>query len=82
MQYSLYYQANVTKTDAVFLVGVLKSLDHACFDRTIDRETSLFEFFVPEAYEPLFLEVMHYFEEQAIVQNLKKLPNRLMHSQV
>jgi hypothetical protein len=50
------------------------------FDRTLDKDQSIFEFFVPESMEPLFLKVMDRFEKEGIIQNLKKLPNRLITS--
>ncbi len=64
------------------MVGILKSFDHLCFDRTIDTATSLFEFFVPESQEPLFLKVMDYFQKGGMVIELKKLPNRLIKEEV
>ena len=48
------------------------------FDRTLDKSTSLFEFFVPEGQEHSFIIVMQYLIERGIVINLRKLDNRLM----
>lgn len=64
------------------MIGILKSFEHLCFDRTLDPQTSLFEFFVPEDQGPLFLKVMDYFQKQAMVTDLKKMPNRLIHQDV
>ncbi len=74
-----YYQASIKKPDILFLIAILKSFEHLCFDRALDPATNLFEFFVPSSYEPLFLDVMHYFEKAHIVFDLKKMPNRLIH---
>ncbi len=77
-----YYQAYLTRPRVVEIISVLKSFEHICFDRTLDTTTSLFEFFVPEDQEPLFLKVMDYFQKQGTVTELKKLPNRLMTEEV
>ncbi|HEV2917275.1 MAG TPA: hypothetical protein VGW78_06055 [Candidatus Babeliales bacterium] len=75
---SMYYQATVERNLCWFVVAALKTYDHICFDRTIDIERSIFEFFVPQDMEQLFLHVMHYFEQKGLVTNLQKLPNRLI----
>ena len=75
---SAYYQAVVHRQLAWFVVAALKTYDHLCFDRTIDIEKSMFEFFVPDDMEQLFLDVMHYFERRGLVSQLHKLPNRLV----
>ncbi len=76
--YCSYYQAHVKKSEILFLVATLKSFDHMCFDRAFDPQANQLEFFVPQAYESLFLRVMNYFEKAQIVSDLQKLPNRLM----
>ncbi len=72
-----YYRAHVHKEDVWFLVAVLRSYEHVAFDRTIDKEQSVFEFFVPSVLEETFLAIMRYFIKHAIVSDLQKLPNRL-----
>ncbi len=72
-----YYQARVKKEDVWFLTAVLRGFEHLAFDRTIDTEQSIFEFFVPPALEETFLAIMDYFIKHAIVHDLQKLPNRL-----
>jgi hypothetical protein len=74
---SIYYQATVERALCWFVVACLKTYDHLCFDRTIDVETSRFEFFVPADMEQDFLCVMHYFQQQNLVSGLCKMPNRL-----
>lgn len=80
LQYCSYYQAKVNRSDAWFLVAILKSCDHMVFDRTIDKAQNIFEFFVPRSLESYFLTIMDYFISHNIVYDLKKLPNRLMQS--
>ena len=77
MNESLYYQANVERSKCWFVVAALKSFEHVCFDRTLDKEASLFEFFVAPDMRDIFLEVMAYFEKKNLVRNLRELPNRI-----
>ena len=74
--YCLYYQANVEKKQCWLFVATLRGFEHMVFDRTISREESLLEFFVPELYKDLFLQVMALFEKENIVTNFRQLPNR------
>ena len=75
--YCTYYQATITRRDVLYMVSILKSFDHFCFDRTIDVQNSIFEFFVPPLHAPQFEKLMSQFEKEGIVQDLKKLPNRI-----
>lgn len=77
-----YYQACVKKSEALFLVATLKSVDHVCFDRALDPQRNVFEFFVPPLCEPIFLAIMKQCERHQIVRDVKKLPNRLMYEEV
>lgn len=78
--YCSYYQAHVKKETGWFVVGILKSFEHMMFDRTVNVENSIFEFFVSPAAEQYFLQVMTYLEQEGYISDLKKLPNRLMNS--
>ena len=78
MSYCTYYQALVSKKDTWFFVATVRSYEHMMFDRTIDTNKGLFEFFVPTDYEQQFLKVMDYYVRNGLVQNLHKLPNRLI----
>jgi hypothetical protein len=71
-----YYQAHIQREKVWFFVAVLRSQEHIAFDRTYDVATSCFEFFVPPLQEELFLKVFAWFEDEGIVKNLVKLPNR------
>jgi hypothetical protein len=72
-----YYQAHVVRKDCNYLVALLKSFDHMAFDRTIDVENSIFEFFVPDAMVPMFLDLMKHMEDIGAVSGLVQKPNRL-----
>ena len=75
-KYCKYYTAYVKPKDCWFVVGVLKSYEHMVFDRTLDSSKSLFEFFVPEQMEALFLEIIQVFITNGMVADLQKIPNR------
>ena len=76
-EYCTYYQAHISKPQTIHCVSILKSFDHLCFDRCLDTQSNLFEFFVPESQEQLFLKLMNYFEKQGMMKDVKKLPNRI-----
>jgi hypothetical protein len=76
-RYSAYYQAVLKKEEALFAVGTLKYFDHLCFDRTIDKDKLLYEFFVPPALEAEFLKIMEFLIQKGLILNLEKLPNRI-----
>ncbi len=75
--YCFYYQAAVLRRESWFVVAVLKSFDHVSLDRTIDRENSIFEFFVPAAMEQYFLQIITNLQKRGLISNVQKLPNRL-----
>ncbi len=77
MQYCLYFQAQVVRKRTWFFVAVLRSFEHLCFDRTLDKTTGTFEFFVPPKLESYFLEIMDHMEKEGIVSGVQKLDNRL-----
>lgn len=80
--YCSYYQAHVVPKDCWFVTGILRSFEHLCFDRTIDKEHSVFEFYVPLDFVITFENVMKHFEQQGVVSNLKRLENRLRDANV
>ncbi len=73
-----YYQIKVSEPQSWFVVGIMRSFEHLCFDRTLDVPNSIFEFFVPAEHEATFQEVVDYCLQQGLVSDVKKLPNRLM----
>ena len=75
--YCAYYQAQVLQSKTWFFVATLRAHEHIAFDRTFDKTTGVFEFFVPQAREHEFVELMAYYEREGIVSNVKKLENRL-----
>lgn len=72
-----YYQAHIKKECVLYVVSILKSFEHLCYDRSIDKSRSMFEFFVPSANERAFLALMNRFEREGIVADVRALPNRL-----
>ena len=71
-----YYQAHIKREKVWFFVAAMRSQEHVCFDRTFDVGASIFEFFVPESQEKMFLRMLTFFEQEGIVTNLIKLDNR------
>ena len=80
--YCRYYHAHIVKKDQQHFVSILKSVEYVGFDRTIDKATGLFEFFVPESQEDTFLKMMNYFKKEGIVLDMEKLENRLITEEV
>lgn len=77
MHYCLYYQAYVVPELCWQLTAFLRSHEHVSFDRTIDVEKSIFEFFVPHATDHHFREIMSVLEARGIIKDLVQLPNRI-----
>ncbi len=78
MIYCLYYQAHVNKPQTWFFVAILRSYEHICFDRTLDKSQSVFEFYVPKDFEQEFLSLMDIFLKTGVISNLIKSENRVL----
>lgn len=74
---SRYFQATVHRELSWYVVAVLKSFEHLCFDRTYDADASCFEFFVAPDMADQFLKLMEYFKDEHLVADLQELPNRV-----
>lgn len=74
---SIYFQAQVQREYCWFFVAVLRSYEHIALDRTIDKQKSIFEFFVAPDLCDEFIELMDLLTTKGIVSNLVELPNRL-----
>lgn len=70
----LYYQGYLVREKIWFVVGMLRNEDHLCFERTVDKHTNLFEFFVPAGNEKAFIHLMDYCVEQGYIFGLEKKP--------
>lgn len=76
MRYSIYYQAHVQKELCWLVTASVRFCEHVAFDRTIDKQESLFEFFVSPDLEDVFLDVAKKLLDRGVLLDLKKLPNR------
>ena len=76
--FSLYFQAHVKKELCWMVSSTLKYVDHVAFDRTLDKDESLFEFFVSPDCEDDFLDMMDKLAKRGVILTLKKMPNRLI----
>ena len=73
-----YYTGAVERSKVWVLVSALRGTEHICFDRTVDVQNSVFEFFVPDHTEHIFLEVMDYLKKDGVLLTLEKKENRLI----
>ena len=78
MKYSIYYQAHVQKELCWMVTATVRYLDHVAFDRTVDKQGSIFEFYVAPDLEDQFLDVAHRLLACNVFLKLEKLPNRLI----
>lgn len=77
--YCLYYTAHLDKSRCWLVSSLLRGTEHVAFDRSYDPQNSVFEFFVPQDMEQVFLQVMEYLEKKQVVTKLLKEDNRLAH---
>jgi len=78
MDHCLYYQAHVNRKDCWFLVGILRSFENMTFDRTLDKEKSIFEFYVPVAMKDYFEALLAFFMSENIIYWYREMANRLL----
>lgn len=73
-----YYCATLKPETVWVVVATLRYTEHIAFDRTLDAEKGIFEFYVPTSVEPFFCELMRSFIERGYVSDLIKKENRLI----
>ena len=78
MQYSSYYQAKIQKELCWIVTSTLRYSEYVAFDRCLDKQESVFEFFVTPQLEDVFLQIMQKFQKHNIIFDLKKMENRLL----
>ncbi|MBI2352910.1 hypothetical protein HYV11_01540 [Candidatus Dependentiae bacterium] len=76
MNYSLYFQAKIKKEFGWLVTSSLRYAEYVAFDRAVDHEQDIFEFFVAPDLCDVFLDVMNKLAEKGIVSHLEQLPNR------
>jgi len=72
-----YYIAHIERARAWLMASVMRGTEHIAFDRALDKQQSIFEFFVPQDTESVFLEVIEYLRKEGVVLSCEKRPNRL-----
>ena len=72
-----YYQAQTKKDTMWFVIGSLKGESNMAFERTIDKQNSIIELFVPECQEDHFLYFMNYLKQNGYVTKFQEFENRL-----
>jgi hypothetical protein len=73
----LYYHATVDRTRTWFVVGIFRNEDHVAFERTLEEDHTVVEFFVPPQQETEFLAILGRLQRLGYVFDYKKLPNRM-----
>ncbi|MCF7799469.1 DUF4911 domain-containing protein [Candidatus Babeliales bacterium] len=76
--YCQYYQAHTQRSKTWFVIGCFKAEDNIAFVRTLEKQSSLLEFFVPEGQEQHFLKLMNYLLKNEYLLDYQKMPNRLL----
>ena len=75
-EYCLYYQAQVNIEKTWFVVGIFRNEDHIAFERTLDNDHSILEFFVPPDQESDFLKIIKALKNRGYLFSCEKLDNR------
>lgn len=78
MRYSVYYQAHTKKELCWMVTASVRFCEHVAFDRTLDKDESIFEFFVAPDMEDVFLDVAQKLLDRGVFLTLNKLPNRFI----
>lgn len=78
-KYCHYYHAYINRSQTWFFVATLRALEHAAFDRTLDKTTGLFEIFVPAGYVSIFTQFMDDQRYRGVVHSYYETENRLMY---
>lgn len=76
-KYCEYYHVKVQKEKTWFVIGSFRNEDHLAFERTMDGQSEILEFFVPQGQEQLFLDMMSYMQKHGYVHWVKKEFNRM-----
>ena len=78
MQSCAYYQVTIDRPQGWFIGATMHSFEHLAFERTIDAEAGINEYFVPQELEEQFLACIDGLVRMGAVKEVKKLPNRLV----
>ncbi|MBD3231651.1 hypothetical protein GF322_03235 [Candidatus Dependentiae bacterium] len=77
-----YYQVKTQKVKTWFVVGCFRNEDNLAFERTLDLQNSILEFFVPPNYNDQFLNIINWLINKKYILNIKKMENRLINEPV
>ncbi len=77
MLYCSYYQVTIDRPQGWFIGATIHSFEHLAFERTIDAEAGINEYFVPQELEEQFLDCIDGLVRMGVIKEVKKLPNRL-----
>jgi len=77
-KYSEYYIAHVNISKTWFIGGIFRNEDNLAFERTIDGQNELLEFFVTRDLEQTFLALMDDLKAGGYIISWEKKPNRYL----
>ena len=77
-KYSVYYQAQATKSTLWFVMGAVRNEDNLALARTLDTATQTLEFFVAPAFTEHFESLLGYLLESGHLKWFERKPNRLV----
>ncbi|MFS8506726.1 MAG: hypothetical protein LVQ75_01165 [Candidatus Babeliales bacterium] len=69
---SCHYIGKIQRERAWLLSSVMRGTEHIAFDRCFDKQQGLYEFFVPQDTESIFLETMGYLAKEGVLLSLEK----------
>jgi hypothetical protein len=75
--FSLYYQATIIPNKIWLITSLLRNEDGWAFDRALEGNPSILEFFVSPSYEEEFSSFMNYCLEEGLITSFSKMDNRL-----
>lgn len=76
--YCVYYHALTDRRRTWFVNGIFRNEFNLCLERCLDKQQSLFEFFVPAAMENHFLVIANYLLSRGYLLSLEKKTNRFL----
>lgn len=72
-----YFQAYIPRKSTLYVTALLRSFEHLAFDRSLDAQAGLSEFFVPPAMVEHFLSITNFLHQEGLMSQPQELDNRL-----
>ncbi len=75
----IYYQARLVREKIWFVVGTLRAETNLVFERALENDRTMFEFFVPPQNDDDFLAFMDILAKRGCIVTFEKKKNRFAH---